>query len=428
MDTKFILGAGISGLVYAYYNRNYRIISTDLGGKLSREILACTVLLHKTPETQKLLEDLSVPAEPMAHIVRYFYQGHLHEGEVPIAVEQMLVMKKLTPWHTLPTINISPLDSALSTIASYIPKYKIRTSEVIKQLAAQVDWIKDRVLRITPTSIVTEKGAIYEYTDLVSTIPAPEFWMLYEQPERSREFKYLPITYIYSETNPVPEANSAWDLIYFVDYDVKYTRVNRDPRTGLYLYEFTGEISREEVKHSCPTINIKDYFVQPYGVIVSDFNNIPPPNVRFIGRFAKWDHRDRIEDVIKESLMRYDFVSVWNYQKAFNSKFFNYNVQDIELQQRLTKDFILLVTDEAHELLEQINWKIERYREVQVDKKQILEEWIDVFKYWLGIGNVWGFTPEDFFNEFWRKSKIVESKYPADLIKRIRESLNTGRR
>ena len=39
MNTKYVLGAGISGLTYAYYNRDYRIISTDLGGKLNREYL-----------------------------------------------------------------------------------------------------------------------------------------------------------------------------------------------------------------------------------------------------------------------------------------------------------------------------------------------------------------------------------------------------
>ena len=65
MDTKFILGAGISGLIYAFYNRDYRIISTDLGGKLNKEFLTCTVLLHKTTETQKLLEDARSKREKM---------------------------------------------------------------------------------------------------------------------------------------------------------------------------------------------------------------------------------------------------------------------------------------------------------------------------------------------------------------------------
>ena len=56
------------------------------------------------------------------------------------------------------------------------------------------------------------------------------------------------------------------------------------------------------------------------------------------------------------------------------------------------------------------------------DRERVLEEWIDVFKWWLGLGNVWGFTIDDFFREFWRKSLQVEAKYTPDDIKRIRKS------
>lgn len=423
METKFVLGAGITGLTYAYYHKDHRIISTDLGGKLHREYLACTVLLHATSETEKLLRDVGISIEPTAHIIRYFYKGRLQE-EVPVAVHQILVAKKLTPWHALSVFdaNVSSPEGSLSTPTSYIPIYRVKTSDLIKKLAEEVRWIEDRVLRITPECIVTESGAIYKYSELVSTIPAPEFWRLYEQP---RKFGYFPITYVYSDTNPVPDhPDTAWDLIYFVDSNIKYTRVNRDPYTGRYLYEFTDRISEEEVRGFYPDLNIREYFVQTHGVIVTDFNNIPPPNVRFLGRYAQWDHRFRIQDAIREALIRYDFVSVWNHQKAFNANFFDYNVRDGELQQRLTKDFVLLLTDEAHQLLDQINWKMARYRDIEVDKERILEEWVDIFKYWLGIANIWGFTPEDFFNEFWRKSRLVESKYTHEVIERIRESLS----
>lgn len=158
-------------------------------------------------------------------------------------------------------------------------------------------------------------------------------------------------------------------------------------------------------------MEILNIFTDQFGIIVTDLNNIPPPNIRFVGRFATWNHSYKIQDIIKDSTARYDLLSVWNKQKDFNSNFFDFNVRDAELQQKLTKEFVLHIEDETHELLREINWKMEEYRIKEVDRGRLLEEWIDVFKYWLGLGNVWGFTLEDFINEFWRKSALVDERY-----------------
>lgn len=39
-NTKFIIGGGISGLIYGFYNKDYQIISPDVGGKLKNKGLA----------------------------------------------------------------------------------------------------------------------------------------------------------------------------------------------------------------------------------------------------------------------------------------------------------------------------------------------------------------------------------------------------
>jgi len=189
------------------------------------------------------------------------------------------------------------------------------------------------------------------------------------------------------------------------------------------LYEFTGDISRKEIAKLLPKLEVMSIYTDPYGIVITDLNNIPPPNVRFVGRFATWNHTYKIQDVIKDALARYDFISIWNKQKDFNANFFDFNVKDIELQQKLTKDFVLHVEDEAHELLREINWKMDQYKIKEIDRVHLLEEWIDIFKYWLGIGNVWGFTLEDFFNEFWRKSKIVDERFKEFIKEKNKKEL-----
>ena len=418
-NTKFILGGGVSGLIYGFYNRDYQVISPDIGGKLKTNYLGSTILLHDTPETKRLLEDLKLNPEPKAQVIRYFYHGKIQEN-IPSNLKELMVTKKLTPWRELGKLNIDfkITDTTLSTNDIYIPIFKISLDKVIRALAKEVRVIKDKVIRITAEEIVTEKGR-YKYTELISTIPAPVFWALYGE---EKQLKYFPEVFVLSKTSPIPESSIYWDLVYFIDKNIPYTRVNKYSNES-YLYEFTGDISKKEIAKLLPKLEVISIYTDPYGIVITDLNNIPPPNVRFVGRFATWNHTYKVQDVIKDALERYDFISVWNKQKDFNANFFDFNVKNIELQQKLTKDFALHVEDEIHELLGEINWKMDRYKIKKVDRARLLEEWIDIFKYWLGIGNIWGFTLEDFFNEFWRKSKIVDERFKEFIKEKIKIEL-----
>lgn len=405
--SKFVIGGGISGLIYAFYNKDYWIISPELGGKLKNDYLASTILLHDTAETRKLITDIGFSIKPRARLIRYFYNGELLEN-IPINLREIMAAKKLTSWDKLNNlkINVEVTDTTLSTNDIYIPVLDNPVNKIVSSICKNINIIKDRVLRITEKELITENSR-YEYTDVVSTIPAPIFWKLYG---KKKKLGYLPETFVLSETNPVPTSSIHWDLIYFLDRDIPYTRVSRHEGRD-FLYEFTGELNREDLNKILPDLKVKQIYTDPFGVIITDLNNVPPPNIRFIGRFATWNHTYKIQDAIKDSLARYNFISIWNKQKEFNSNFFDFNVKDIELQQKLTKNFALHIEDEVHELLQEINWKMDEYKLKEVDRDRLLEEWIDIFKYWLGMGSVWGFGIEDFLNEFWRKSKIVDQRY-----------------
>ena len=406
-NSKYILGGGISGLIFAFYNPEYTVISPDIGGKLQNNYLTSTILLHDTIETRRLLDDLNMDLEPLPHIMRYFYKGELLEN-IPLSLKEMTVIKKLTKWNDLKNLNLNLkiTDSTLSTNDIYIPVFKTDMSKIMTELSKNIKYKKDSVLRITEKELVTENER-FTYAEVVSTIQAPIFWKLYGS---NKQLNYIPETFVLSKTPPIKSTRLKWDLIYFVDDEIPYTRVNKY-KNDLYLYEFTGSINKKELSQILPDLDIQHLYTDPYGIVVSDLNNIPPPKIRFLGRFATWNHKYKIQDVIRDSQASYDFLSVWNKQKEFNANFFDFNVQDEDLKQTLTKNFVLHITDENYELLREINWKMNQYKTIQVDEQKLLEEWIDIFKYWLGIGNVWGFTIEQFFNEFWRKSKIVDERY-----------------
>ena len=89
-NTKFIIGGGISGLIYGFYNQDFQIISPDIGGKLKNSYLTSTILLHDTPETKRLLEDLQLDPEPKAQVIRYFYQGKVQEN-IPANLREVMI-------------------------------------------------------------------------------------------------------------------------------------------------------------------------------------------------------------------------------------------------------------------------------------------------------------------------------------------------
>lgn len=79
-----------------------------------------------------------------------------------------------------------------------------------------------------------------------------------------------------------------------------------------------------------------------------------------------------------------------------------------------SKDYILHLISEADEFLREMNWKNHRKQSQDFVRSNMLEEWIDIFKYWLSLGLVWGFTPEDFLAEYERKSAVVEQRYKQE--------------
>lgn len=412
-STKYIVGGGISGLIYAYYNDDYTLISPDVGGKLKNDYLSSTVLLHDTAETKRLLEDLNLTLEPKAHFMLYQYGGALHD-HIPLSLKDGMVRKKLTPWDKLGELNIPQeiADSTLSTNDNYIPIFKISTNKIVSILSKNLTVIKDRVLRVTDNEIITQNDRL-EYSELVSTIPAPIFWEIYGRP---KQFGALPETFLLTDHPPVIQTDPYWDLIYFLDKQVPFTRVNKNAQ-GDYLYEFTGKVTEKDIKKFLPNATIKYLYTDPYALVTTDLNNIPPPRVRFVGRYATWNHSYKIQDTIRDALLKYDFISLWNKQKEFNTNFFNFNIKDLDLRQKQTKNFILHILDQSTSLLNETNWEMKQYLEKDVAREKILEEWVDIFKYWLGLGNVWGFTPKDFFDEFWRKSAIVDERYKAYIEK-----------
>jgi NTP pyrophosphatase (non-canonical NTP hydrolase) len=206
--------------------------------------------------------------------------------------------------------------------------------------------------------------------------------------------------------------------LYILDSNKKYVRVSKKPSTrdsNIYLYEFTGKYSKEDILQYLPEHStILEHYTDYRGVIYTNENNFAPENIMFIGRFACWQHSLKQQDVLKEAQFDYDFRNIFSRQGSFTSQLVDFNsLNNIDTKEKLTKDYILHLTAEVGEVLNELNYKQHKAKKkINIDK--VKEELIDMQKYLLNIFLVWGVSPQEFIKLFNEKSYKVEQRYDME--------------
>lgn len=400
-NKKYILGAGIAGLIANFYNKDYTIISDNIGGKLSNKFMKNIIYLHDTPENEKLLVDLEFPIIKKTHVIKYIKNNTIIEN-VTMLDKLNLIRKKVN------IVDYEPIDYNLSVNDFYIATLDVDFDKLIEKLSLSANIIREKIIRINENEIITENQR-YEYEDIISTINAKVFWKLYNKENKILELENKVVTFVLSDMQPKVLDNVRYNLCYFIDEEHRYTRVS--VLNNKFLYEFTGEYNEKDIKSMLPkNAKILDLFVDPYGIVLTNVNNIPPNNIKFISRFATWNHSHKIQDVIKEVTWNYDFSNIWNRQKSFSSKIIDFNkLKDAKEKEKLTQTFILHLLEELGEILSLINYKLHK-REKEIDIDKIKEEAMDIFKYILNIFLIWDVDVKEFVNLFNFKSAICEQR------------------
>ncbi|MHA1226111.1 MAG: 5' nucleotidase, NT5C type [Candidatus Hodarchaeales archaeon] len=107
---------------------------------------------------------------------------------------------------------------------------------------------------------------------------------------------------------------------------------------------------------------------------------------------------------------------LWKNQKEFNEKVIGKRLKDLSQSEKQywTKELVLCLISECNELLREIAWKVHRKEDIRIIPSNLLEEWIDIFKYWLSIGLIWQFNAKQLWEEYWRKSAVVEQRWTQE--------------
>lgn len=301
---KYILGGGISGLVFQFYNPEYAIITPDIGGMYANSYV---VWLHDTAETRKLLTDLGYENVDTLHkrsYMGYYSQGWISEKLTP-ELNLQLIQKKMSNWNEPVDTSFVPKSTDLSTRGikdvNYMNVLDVNPADIIKKLDEKHGTIiNGKVTRISTETIEYVDGngetQSVEYESIISTIPAPFFWKAFNV---EKDFKHSPITNVITKVKPTKYFNDKFEMVYFGD-SVPFTRISH--LQDMYAFEFTGEITKEQFEELYPEYPVEKVVVIKQGRIHQEVNEPPQANITFAGRFGKWQFGITTEHVVKQAI------------------------------------------------------------------------------------------------------------------------------
>jgi len=299
---KFIIGGGISGLIFKYYNPDFTVIEAkDIGGQLNLGFAFKTVFLFDDEVTRSFLTELNIPFETEELKIRYFSDGELKDTVDPVE-NQKYIAKKLE--HARYPIKLKPSD--LTPRQSNEAKHlNVDMNLIVQKLSTGIEVIKQKVVLadVKNHSITLGNYKKFHYSTLVSTIPAPDFKYMAYSAEMPNSFKYLPGTFVVSPELPPflkPYADQ-FDILYYVNDDMIFNRIWK--HGDKFLYEIPGDFSEIECKYYLDEtgIPIEKHFVRRVNVIFSEEIQ-PIPDVIFLGRLARWESNEFISDSINKAL------------------------------------------------------------------------------------------------------------------------------
>lgn len=321
--SKYILGGGISGLIWKLYNPEYEVITPvitrpgtniKVADPFTRSKM---VWLHSTPETHQFLKDLgwTEPEKMLKQSRIGYYDNGVIRDHLSPKLKAVLVGKKMTPWNeTMKPIKAD--DSPRLSLSegkdktNFMNVLDVDHGEILYRLNSRcpvthgyVGEIRDNTFGVTNNPPSQDSGYTYaKFEHVVSTMPAHLFWRAWQagHPGTADErFDGHPLTFATMRHTP-KEFDGNYEMVYYDD-TVPFTRISKV--NNICCLEFTGAMTREEFNETCPDLaqRVSDFWTLPQGRISSRFTQ-PPANITFSGRFAEWNHEITTEHVVQQAI------------------------------------------------------------------------------------------------------------------------------
>jgi hypothetical protein len=282
-----ILGGGLAGLVTNYIFPEATIISKDTGGMIKRKPFLFK--LHEEAGVKHFLCDLGIPHnEKICHIGYYYKKGFHKDCPERLRKEyyEKTRMKEYGKTH---------FGKFMTQGKRWFPYYEVDKFTLVQQLISKANIRQGEVTYINTNKdfLDLSDGTRVHYKRLFVTIPAIEFCQLvHHMLPLCPDFEYTKKVTQQTDYDNYQIQDTEYDYVYFPEKEIPVIRITKE-KDAYDNYFFINEFK--------PDVIVCDSFhVFPYGNLISapDFKKYVPRNVHFVGRYANWDQKILISNVI----------------------------------------------------------------------------------------------------------------------------------
>lgn len=323
---KLIIGGGLSGLIYAYYNKDFKIIADNIGGQANTSFNLGPRLLQLDEVSKELLSSLGYKN----FLIKEDYDYSIHDNPMFIKVAKVgyningvISNKPTNSFRTKYFIQSRCLEneaevimpgSAMSGNQKEIKYYDI-THEKLARMLIDTLAKENRIYEAKVEQIEITENSLYifdgkdrkklNYEKLVNTIPFPIFFSLCNPFCKVEDFDVQAKYFIEIDKYIMREyISDSFNYIYFVDHPWNRLTVGE----STVIVECTGEERYDEFHKRYKHIKW-DSFRLPCGqiqksvdMLTINHDGVEIDNIRMLGRYATWNHSTLIQDVIKKSM------------------------------------------------------------------------------------------------------------------------------
>lgn len=288
IKNKYILGSGLVGLIASYYT-GYRVIGDKKGGQFNSKFSLGPRYLHDTRYTRKFLDRFGVRYSSRTIKVGYYLSGKISDT---IDDSQRLNYYLKSRGLTLDKLENPNLKPTMSSGKNKFSILEFNMEELIEKLPG---IINDRItgINVDRKTMIGSIDNSYKYDNLICTIPLTTFYRLLGVPS---SLKFNSIVFILYSNFKIDLKD--YDYLYFIDSNMMLNRAAKCGRNIVAETSIRFE-EKERWKYSKFGSAI-DYGFIKYGHVIGNSTTPTFNGVRFLGRYAEWNHNQRLHNIIEK--------------------------------------------------------------------------------------------------------------------------------